>query len=120
MTLTKTINLMADIEKRKLRYRQAHQIDEIEMIMMIELASQMSRGREVTVMSLSLSAGAPASTSYRRLQRLEKCGLIVRAKCDGDGRQRSVSLTDKGQETMAALTRDVSRPMESMMKEVTP
>jgi hypothetical protein len=63
--------------------------------MLLDLALAALRGKRISVSSLCIAAGVPATTALRRIEYLAKGGLIYRSRDDTDGRRVLVSLSDE-------------------------
>ena len=68
--------------------------------MLLDLYDKTLRGRPVSVSSLCLASGAPASTALRRIEELVEGGLIARVKDAADARRTLMTLTDDARERM--------------------
>lgn len=68
--------------------------------MLLDLYDKTLRGRAVSVSSLCLASGAPASTALRRIEELVEGGLIAREKDAADARRTLMTLTDDARERM--------------------
>lgn len=66
--------------------------------MLIDLAESKAQGKQVYISSLCIASGVPQTTALRRIEDLEKAGLISRSKDPADGRRIIVDLTARGTE----------------------
>jgi len=69
--------------------------------MLLELASAAERRDKLSVKSLCLASGVPATTALRYLGKLEEAGLAERCDDPNDARRIFVSLTASGRRMMA-------------------
>lgn len=65
--------------------------------MLLDLAFAKERGEEVSTTSLCIGAGVPPTTGLRRLEEMEKLGLIARHADTTDRRRVMVTLTEAGE-----------------------
>ncbi|MDI4656004.1 response regulator [Xanthobacter autotrophicus] len=73
--------------------------------MMLDLAVAEASQRPISVSSLCIASGAPATTALRRIDDLEAAGLVTRTPDARDRRRIIVVLTDLGRERMEAFVR---------------
>ncbi|MCG5237098.1 response regulator [Xanthobacter oligotrophicus] len=73
--------------------------------MMLDLAVAEASQRPISVTSLCIASGAPATTALRRIDDLETAGLVTRVPDARDRRRIIVHLTDLGRERMEAFVR---------------
>ena len=73
--------------------------------MMLDLAVAEASRRPISVTSLCIASGAPATTALRRIDDLEAAGLVTRVPDCRDRRRIIVQLTDLGRERMDAFVR---------------
>jgi DNA-binding MarR family transcriptional regulator len=64
--------------------------------MLLDLTHARLAGKRVSVSSLCIAAGVPATTALRRIGDLVASGLAMRVKDENDGRRVFVELTDDG------------------------
>jgi predicted transcriptional regulator len=64
--------------------------------MLLDLTHARLAGKHVSVSSLCIASGVPATTALRRITDLVETGLAVRIKDHSDGRRVFVELTDDG------------------------
>jgi FixJ family two-component response regulator/DNA-binding MarR family transcriptional regulator len=69
--------------------------------MLLDLYEKKTLGRVVSVSSLCIAAGVPATTALRRIDILEEQGLILRSEDNADGRRVLVELAPAGAEKLA-------------------
>lgn len=68
--------------------------------MLLDLAFANERGEALSTTSLCIGAGIPPTTGLRRLDEMEKLGLIARHTDPADRRRVMVTLTDAGEAQM--------------------
>ncbi|MFG1350102.1 response regulator [Xanthobacter autotrophicus] len=73
--------------------------------MMLDLAVAEASQRPISVTSLCIASGAPATTALRRIDDLEAAGLVTRTPDACDRRRIIVVLTDHGRGRMEAFVR---------------
>jgi len=71
--------------------------------MMLDLAMAEASHRPISVTSLCIASGAPATTALRRIDDLEEAGLVSRVPDARDRRRIIVHLTDLGRARMEAF-----------------
>lgn len=70
--------------------------------MLLDLTAARAEHERVSVTSLCIASGVPATTALRWIGQLEKSGLVERVADDIDRRRAFVVLTDKAADAMAA------------------
>lgn len=75
---------------------------------------------EVTVNELAEYAMIEQSTASHLIDRMEEEGLLVRKRGEGDGRVRSISLTETGQEKYETVRHTVLAHTNRVLRDVTP
>lgn len=79
--------------------------------MLLDLYLNNLKNRSVPVSSLCIAASAPPTTAFRRIDALERLGLVRRGKDEEDGRRVLVELTDAGAEAMSRTLEATYRAM---------
>jgi len=79
--------------------------------MLLDLYLNSLKNRSVPVSSLCIAASAPPTTAFRRIDALERLGLVRRGKDEEDGRRVLVELTDAGAEAMSRTLEATYRAM---------
>ena len=74
--------------------------------MLLDLTAASVEGRRVSVTSLCIASGVPATTALRWINQLVEVGLFERTSDESDGRRTFVRLTAKGANGMARYLRD--------------
>jgi DNA-binding MarR family transcriptional regulator len=69
--------------------------------MLLDLYAAHLESDDVTVTSLSVAAGVPATTAIRRMNELARHGLIEKSHDPADRRRLIVRLSRKGSESLA-------------------
>jgi DNA-binding MarR family transcriptional regulator len=87
--------------ERRLRGRSAHKPGDFSA-MQIRALFQLAKEPETTAGCLAKHADVSPATMTAMLDHLEKDGMVVRRRSDTDRRQVIVSLTEQGQELLAA------------------
>lgn len=78
--------------------------------MLLDLALAEATRRQISVISLCLASGAPTTTALRRIDDLQKDGLLERVPDPVDRRRILVQMTQKGREKMETfIQRQVKR-----------
>lgn len=70
--------------------------------MLLDLTAARAEHERVSVTSLCIASGVPATTALRWINQLEEAGLVERVADDIDRRRAFVALTDKAADAMAA------------------
>lgn len=70
--------------------------------MLLDLAAARAEHERVSVTSLCIASGVPATTALRWIAQMEEAGLVERVADDIDRRRAFVALTDKAAGAMAA------------------
>lgn len=70
--------------------------------MLLDLTAARAEHERVSVTSLCIASGVPATTALRWIAQLEEAGLVERVADDIDRRRAFVALTDKAADAMAA------------------
>lgn len=68
--------------------------------MLLDLAAANAEGSRVSVTSLCIASGVPATTALRWISNMIEAGIFKRVADQSDKRRRFVELTDKGIEAM--------------------
>jgi predicted transcriptional regulator len=71
--------------------------------MLLDLYDKALDGRPVSVTSVCVASGVPATTALRRLEDLLASGLVRRVKDEKDGRRSMVELTDAAKERLKSF-----------------
>ncbi len=69
--------------------------------MLLDLTAARVEHRRVSVTSLCIASGVPATTALRWIAQMVECGLFERVEDDADKRRAFVALTDRAAEAMA-------------------
>lgn len=77
--------------------------------MVLDLTLAHLAGKQISVSSLCVASGVPATTALRRIDDLVGCGLARRLKDPADGRRVFVMLTDEGLKRMDGFLDAVAR-----------
>ena len=82
------------------------------------LLAKLQRSGDVPlrVTSLAEQLGVDTPTVTRKVQQLERLGLVERAADPDDGRANRIGLTDEGRETLARLTAAKRRWLDGMLE----
>lgn len=91
----------AIIAARRLR-RQHVDVDDDAWALLLVLLSARMEGRRFAVTEVAEAAGIPPTTSLRRLQALEDCGLLMRRPAPRDRRIVLIDLSDEADDRMRA------------------
>jgi FixJ family two-component response regulator/DNA-binding MarR family transcriptional regulator len=78
------------------------------LAMMLELQLAGLTGEVVSVTSLCVASGGAQTTALRRIEQLEKSGLVVREPDSRDRRRINVRLTDEGRKKVLAYVSSVA------------
>lgn len=70
--------------------------------MLLDLTAAEGEGKRVSVTSLCIAAGVPATTALRWIAQMVDCGLFVRMPDPGDRRRAFIGLSDNARAAMAA------------------
>ncbi|MFD1792686.1 response regulator [Ochrobactrum teleogrylli] len=76
--------------------------------MLLDLMQQSLEGNEVAASSLYFSSGAPVSTAARRLNEMEKAGLVERKLDDTDKRRQIVRISPKAYHLLEGYFRAIN------------
>lgn len=79
--------------------------------MLLELMECRLRNRPVSVSSLCIASGIPATTALRRLEELEEEGLVVRVPDPKDGRRQFLELTDEAAKRLVGYLTTLDRKL---------
>lgn len=76
--------------------------------MLLDLAAARGERRQVSVTSLCIAAGVPATTALRWIGQMVEAGLLVRVQDPEDRRRAFIALADSAAEAMARYFAEVS------------
>ena len=77
---------------------------------LLDLTASDAERVRVSVTSLCIASGVPATTALRWIRHLTAAGLLMRVEDTADKRRVFISLTDKGRGAMARYFADVVKP----------
>lgn len=80
--------------------------------MLLDLTAARAEHARVSVTSLCIASGVPATTALRWIAQLETAGLVERVADDIDKRRAFIALSDKAAEAMAAYFAEVDGEAE--------
>lgn len=75
--------------------------------MLLDLAAQEIVGRKISVTSLCLASGVPATTALRHIDDLCETGLVARRADSFDGRRCNLVLTGTGRDRLCRYFRSL-------------
>lgn len=78
--------------------------------MLLELFVANHEKRRVSVSDLCYSADVPQTTGLRHIDKLEKCGFLVRTDDASDGRRSLVEPTERAIAGVTAYVTELRRP----------
>jgi FixJ family two-component response regulator/DNA-binding MarR family transcriptional regulator len=81
--------------------------------MLLELLECRLRDRRVSVSSLCIASAIPATTALRRIEELEKEGLVVRVPDPKDGRRQFLELTDEAARRLVGYLTALDRKLRT-------
>ena len=81
--------------------------------MLLDLTAARAEHRRVSITSLCIASGVPATTALRWIGQMVDAGLFERVKDSDDARRAFVALTDRSAEAMARYFADVA-PAEAL------
>jgi hypothetical protein len=81
--------------------------------MLLDLTAARAEHRRVSITSLCIASGVPATTALRWIGQMVDVGLFERVKDSDDARRAFVALTDRSVEAMARYFADVT-PAEAL------
>lgn len=79
--------------------------------MLLELFCQFAGGAKVSIKSLTIASGEPASTALRTIDRLVESGLVSRTDSHIDGRVVLLGLTREGVVSVGRALEKTARPL---------
>lgn len=79
--------------------------------MLLDLTAAEGEGKRVSVTSLCIAAGVPATTALRWIAQMVDCGLFVRMPDPGDRRRAFIGLSDKARAAMTAYFASLHAPV---------
>ena len=79
--------------------------------MLLDLTAAREEHRRVSVSSLCIASGVPATTALRWIQQLVDAGLFERVRDESDKRRAFVALTDKAATAMARYFQKLEMPV---------
>lgn len=83
--------------------------------MLLDLTAAHFEDRKVSVTDLTLASGVPSTTALRWITRMERAGLIERAKDEMDGRRAWVELSDRALKSMTIYLLTLDRSEEAFI-----
>lgn len=69
--------------------------------MLLDLTAARGEGKPVSITSLCIASGVPATTALRWIKQMMECGLFERTEDASDKRRAFIGLSDKGAQAMA-------------------
>ena len=88
--------LLLDMHASRMNYFPSGLFADPAWDMLLDLTHARLAGKHISVSSLCIASGVPATTALRRITDLVEKGLAVRIKDNNDGRRIFVELTDDG------------------------
>lgn len=82
---------------------------------LLDLTAARAEHKRVSVTSLCIASGAPATTALRWIGQLTEAGLLVRQEDDTDRRRVFIALTDQAADAMARYFAALDRKASSMV-----
>ncbi|HEY1091093.1 MAG TPA: winged helix DNA-binding protein [Burkholderiaceae bacterium] len=76
--------------------------------MLLDLAAARAEHKRVSVTSLCIAAGVPATTALRWIGQLTEAGLLQRVEDDTDRRRAFITLTDRAADAVARYFAELS------------
>jgi DNA-binding MarR family transcriptional regulator len=80
--------------------------------MLLDLTAAHGEGAQVSVTSLCIAAGVPATTALRWINQMVESGLFQRVADPSDGRRAFIALSDKAIAAMGSYFTSLRTPVE--------